>query len=264
EWARVNDLDSHAPRILETPPISADIWADLPLIERDWQQMTGRSSPQLLKQTGGTATEASFAERASNLIDADMQDGINDWLSMAGQKMLQRIQATLTIDMWIKMRGFSDKEFTKYLERTYGIPQEATKFFPGLKDAFKDRFGEDKPLRVTREDLQFQSVVSVIPGSARPRNLDTERHSFLTFVSQILGPFPQIALSPILLERIMGMFEINDARLVEELHVLGQKMVEINARQAGRNQGDQAGAGGDGQGQILQNLLAAATQGRQQ
>ncbi|KKL51058.1 hypothetical protein LCGC14_2299310, partial [marine sediment metagenome] len=45
EWARVNDLDSHAPRILETPPISADIWADLPLIERDWQQMTGRSSP---------------------------------------------------------------------------------------------------------------------------------------------------------------------------------------------------------------------------
>jgi len=263
EAVRVTDVN-HPPRTMEIPPISSDIWRDIPLLQMDWQLITGRSATKLLRQGEGTATEASFIERASNLIDADMQDAINDWLSMAGHKMLQLVKATMTLGIWIRMRGFSDDEFQKYVERVYQIPQEFLGGFPGLKEAFKERFGKEKWVRVSREQLQFQASVSVVPGSARPRNLEVERNQWLDFL-RIIGQFPQLGLSRELLRETAAKFEYVSDRMLDEIHALAQRMVEINARQAGRDQA-QGGGAGDGQGVpgLLQGLLASATGGRQQ
>ena len=175
--------------------------------------------------------------------------------------MLQLVKATLTVEMWINMRGFSDKEFIEFVERSYGIPQEAAKFFPGLKDIFKERFGKDRWQRATREQLQFQADVSVVPGSSRPRNLDTERNQWLTFL-RIIGQFPQLALSRALLGETAKKFEFISERMLDELNALAKQMVDIQQKTAGREQG----GGGDGAqgGGGLGDLLASVTGGRQQ
>lgn len=117
---------------------------------------------------------------------------------------------------------------------------------PGLKDAFKQRFGAQRWVSVTREDLIFEAEVTVSPGSTRPKSLDAERRAWLDFL-RILGAAPQLALSRALLDYTAAKFEIEDDRLLDELTALAEKMVNVNANQAGRNQGGQnPGAGGVG------------------
>jgi len=265
EFGKVNDVN-RPPVMLEVPNLSADIWRDIPLLQADWRIITGQTGARLANPDSDTATEASFVERAGNLRDADMQDAINDWLSEAGRKMLQRVRATLTMDMWIKLRGFSDSEFQNYVERVYGKEvMLGIQFLPGLKEIYRERFGQEKWQRVTRETLQFEADVSVVPGSSRPRNLEVERSQWIQFV-QIIGQFHQLALSRELLRETAAKFEYISERMLDELTALAQQMVSINANQAGRGQGGaNAGAmpsGGDGSS-MLGNLLASVTGGRQ-
>lgn len=259
------DSPQMVPQILDTPNINQDIWRDIPLLQADWRLITGQTGARLANPGSDTATEASFVERAGNLRDADMQDAINDWLSEAGQKMLQRVRATLTLDLWIKLRGFSDDEFKKYVERVYGTAVlMSIDFLPGLKEIFRDRFGQQKWQRVTRELLQFEADVSVVPGSSRPRNLEVERSQWIQFL-QIIGQFPQLALSRELLRETAAKFEYISERMLDELTALAQQMVQINATQAGRTQGGaaQPGGGGTDGTAMLGNLLASVTGGRQ-
>jgi hypothetical protein len=265
EFGKVTDVN-RPPVMLEVPNLSADIWRDIPLLQADWRLVTGLSGSRLSDPDATTATEASFVERAGNLRDADMQDAVNDWLSEAGRKMLQRVRATLTMDMWIKLRGFSDSEFQQYVERVYGKEvMLGIQYLPGLKEIYRERFGQEKWQRVTRESLQFEADVSVVPGSSRPRNLEVERSQWIQFL-QIIGQFPQLALSRELLRETAAKFEYISERMLDELTALAQQMVNINANQAGRSQGGaNAGAmpaGGDGGG-MLGNLLASVTGGRQ-
>src|SRR5690606_6921213 len=101
-----------------------DIYKSITLCMQDWRILTGQTGARLADPESDTATEASFVERAANLRDADAQDVVNDWLSEAGHKMFQLVQATLTLDLWVKLRGMADTELGKYLERVYGLPQE--------------------------------------------------------------------------------------------------------------------------------------------
>lgn len=240
------------------PDLNPSVYRDVPLLQTDWRILTGQTGARLADPDSDTATEATFVERAGNLRDSDMQDVINDWLSEAGQKMLQLLQATLTLNMWVKMRGFSDKEFTNYVERVYGIPREALGTAPGLKEIFMERFGEEKWVNMTREKLQFEANVTVVPGSSRPRNLQADRGAMLAFM-RILGQFPQLALSRELLKIMAEMHEIASDRLIDELHALARQMVDINARQAGRTEGGAAGQGSatDGGGLLRQMMVGA-------
>jgi hypothetical protein len=254
------------PVMLDVPNLNTDIWRDIPALQADWRVITGQSGARLSDPDSDTATEASFVERAGNLRDADMQDAINDWLSEAGRKMLQRIRATLTMDLWIKLRGFSDTEFQQYVERVYGKEvMLGIQFLPGLKEIYRERFGQEKWQRVTRESLQFEADVSVVPGSSRPRNLEVERSQWIQFL-QIIGQFPQLALSRELLRETAAKFEYISERMLDELTALAQQMVNINANQAGRTQGGANASaqpqGGDGMG-MLANMLASVTGGRQ-
>ena len=171
---------------------------------------------------------------------------MTDWLAEAGQKMLQLVQGTLTLGLWIKMRGFSDKEFLRYAERYWGVPAEQLlvllKQMPMLKDVLMARFGEERWQQVTREQLTFEAEVTVAPGSSRPRNLDVERRNWLEFL-RIIGQFPQLALSRELLRETASKFEHINDRMLDELTALAEKMVNIQSNVAGRN-GEAGGAAG--------------------
>lgn len=259
--AKANDLN--AVKVLEVPPLSLDIWRDIPLLDQDWRNITGQPGTRMaLAESGTTATADTFAERASSLRDSDMQKAVTRWLSTAGRKMFQCVKETLTLELWVQMRELDDQEFSDYLERVYGFPKDQqtmmARALPGLKEAFRERFGQAKWLPVTREDLIFEADVTVAPGSTRPRNLDTERADWFRFL-EILGRAPQLALSRLLLQETAAKFGGTiDERMLDELTALAEKMVQVNARQAGRDQGGANGAAGPGGPQtasILQTLM---------
>jgi len=240
EWAKCQDVNKV--KILETPPLNMDIWRDLPALQGDWRIITGQTGARLSDPDKGTATEASFVERAAGLRDADQQKAVIRWMSEAGRKMFQCLKATLTLTMWVQLREMNDSEFTQYAQRVYGLDPMMLKTLPGLKEAFRERHGTQKWLQVTREQLQFEADVTVVPGSTRPRNLDTERSSWMEFL-KVLGAAPQLALSRELLRYTAEKFEVNDERLLDELTALAEKMVSVNANQAGRTGGSSNGAG---------------------
>jgi hypothetical protein len=236
-------------KMLEAPDLNPSIYRDVPLLLHDWRVITGQTGARMANPDAGSATEATFEERAANLRDATGQRLVLRWLATAGTKMLQCLKQTLTLDMWVALREMNDKEFTLYLERVYGIPQAQqalmVKLFPGMKEAFRARYGQEKWLCVTREQLQFEADVTVAPGSTRPKNLEAERTAFLQFL-RVLGQAPQLALSRELMAYIARMFEIEDERLLDELQALAMQMVQIQSKVAGREQGDNGAGGASG------------------
>ena len=232
EWAKAVNVDKV--KILETPPLNMDIWRDLPALQTDWRIITGQTGARQSDPEGGTATEATFTERAAGLRDADMQKAVIRWMSEAGRKMFQAVKATLTLTMWVQLREMNDAEFVQYAQRVYGLDPMMLKTLPGLKEAFKARFGTQKWQQVTREQLQFEADVTVVPGSTRPRNLDTERTSWMEFL-KVIGAAPQLALSRELLRYTAEKFEVVDERLLDELTALAEKMIAVNSNQAGRS-----------------------------
>lgn len=238
--AKINDV-ARPPVIATTPDINPAIYKDVPLIMADWRIITGQTGARLAGPDSDTATEATFVERAANLRDADLQDAVNDWLTIAGQKMYQLVRATLTLKIWVKLRGFSDEEFDKYVMEEYKVDPAMLQQLPGAKELLMQEYGNETWKPITREELDFEAEVTVVPGSSRPKNLDVERRAFMSFL-QLLGQAPQLAMSKELMTEISKMFEIDNKRLVDELCALAMKMVQVNANQAGRNQGQTADA----------------------
>lgn len=256
------------PVMLDAPNLNPAITQTLAIMINAWNTITGQSNRRLLRGADQeTATGELLEDRASSVRDADAQDVVQDWLSEAGRKMLQRVQATLTFGVWTTLRGFSDREFLQYAERYLGLPQEqmlgVLQLMPQIKDILRERFSVERVQRVTREQLIFEAEVSVVPGSMRPRNLQEERRNWMQFL-QILGQFPQLALSRALLRETASKFEHIDERMIDELVSLAEKMVQVQANQAGRTQGDGGASGGMSStagapdvGALLQGIMAA-------
>ena len=257
-FAMVNDINQ-IPKFSDEPNLSNDIYRSIALTLADWRTLTGQTGARLATPESDTATEATFVERAAGLRDADDQDLVNDWLSETGSKMYQLVQQTLTMGIWIHLRGFSDQEIQKYLARIHGIQPEQLMLLqqqaPGLKDFIKARFGQAQMRRVTREALTFQADVTVEPGSARPKNLAADQFIIMKLVPMILQN-PGVTKVPSLVRRILKAFDIVDERLIEELQAVGDLLIGIAANQAGRNQGNGNSGAGTGSTAGNPNLTA--------
>lgn len=237
------------PLILATPDVNASVYKGVQLILNDWHILTGQTGARMANPDADTATEAAIGERQANVRDADAQDLVADWLAQSGQKMLQLVQGTLTLGLWVKMRGWSDKEVLKFAERYLGIPQEQLMVLfqtsPHLQSMLMAKCGDEKWQEVTREDLTFEAQVTVAPGSMRPRNLNLEKQEWLEFL-RLFGQFPQLALSKELMKVTAAKYESITDPMIDELMALGQKMVEIQQKVAGREQGGDQNGGGAG------------------
>lgn len=241
---------SQIPVFPQEPNLSLDLYKYVQLLMMIWRLITGQTGARLGNAQADTATEASFEERQANLRDVDTQDAVNSWLSTAGRKMFQLVKGTLTLDLWIAMRSFSDTELLRYLERVLQVPSEQLmalfEAVPGMKAMVQERLGKLQWRQITQQDLQFEADVTVVPGSARPRNLEQERRSFFEFL-KVIGQFPQLAMSRELMKYTADKIEHMDDRVIDELVALAKKMIEVQANQAGRNQGGANSAPGNGQ-----------------
>lgn len=244
-------------QVIADPEVNAGRYQELAFLDRDWIRTTGQPGSRVGGPRAGSATEAGIAENAGQIRDSAEREKVNQWLSVAGQKMLQRVQATLTLGMWIRMRGLSDAELREFLGRVYG-PEVAQQLLqsPPFVRAFKEQFGNEQVFELTREDLEFQARVRVVPGSSRLRTLESDRDQFLQ-AAQILGSFPALMQSRLLLKLFLQLFEIDDEALIDELQAASQRQIEIEQEKAGRNQGNngQVGAAQGFMGSIAGGLL---------
>lgn len=237
EAVKVRDI-SRIPQVMADPASPPDIANDTALLLNDYRFISGQTAAKIGVSTADTATEASIMDRASNLRDAELQKAVNKWLKVAGKKMWQLVKNTLTLDLWITLRGMNDKEVGSYFERTYGLPAQMIDMVPNLKQMMIGQHGQDKPFKVDRKTLMFEVDIDVIPGSTRPRTLAAEKAEFLEFL-QIIAQAPQLLMSRALLEEMAKKYEFINASTIDELQLLAQQMVAVNQTQAGRG-----GAGG--------------------
>lgn len=268
-----SSLDMQAVKVTDTsrPPVTIadpgstpDLIRALSVANEEWQFVTGLTGARLAAPASDTATEALLTERASNMRDVELRLLVDQWLAEAGRKMAQRVQATLTLGMALKIRGFDDQEFQEWLKRTYPGAAQLSQFFPGLKQLYKERFGGTEIFEVSREDITFEAEIGVEPGSARPRTLDAERQQFLVLL-RILAGAPQLMASRELLRMLGELFEFRREGLLDELHLLGRQMLQAQtaprgtARPAGAGNGATAAAGGTPGGGAMGALMQAMT-----
>ena len=242
EGVEVNDL-TRKPEVVSDPPISASFSQDLAFLDREFNRTSGVVGART-GQRAGSATEASIEQQAGNLRDTDQRHLVSQWLATAGAKMFQLVKSTLTLDVWINLRGFTDQEFQRFVTQQYG-----EEFFAqmggsnGLREAFKNRVGRDRWRQVTREDLEFEADIQIVPGSARPKTLETEREDILSFMT-IIGANPQLAQSRELMMLISRTFEFVNEALVDELFALSQQFIAQQANQGWAEPGARPRRGG--------------------
>lgn len=227
-------LDINRPPVpMQEAPLNASITNDVPALLMDWRLITGQTGAKMGVSDADTATEATFVERASNLRDAELQKAVQRWLKTAGRKMWQLVRSTLSLHLFIKLRGMDDDAIKSYLSSTFGIPPEALALFPQIAQGLVDRFGQETIERVTREDLQFEADIDIYPGSTKPRNLTVERQQWLEFLG-LVAQAPQLALSRSLLEETAAKFDFISPQMVEEIHALAITMMQAQQATAGR------------------------------
>jgi hypothetical protein len=255
EGVELTDL-GRPPLVFGADSLSQDVGRSVAAIQYDWRVITGATGTRLSGQRdANTATEAALTEKAATLRDSEGQAQVAAWLATAGSKMLQLIRQTLTLDYYIMIRGFNDAEFQRLitsqgfqqaLVAQYG-PELGPRvpallpFFPALQAQFRRQLGEEHPLKVTRENLQFDMSIDVIPASLGLRTLESEKASWLQFLT-VIGQFPQLLQSRALLEETASKFQFLGEAVVDELLLLGQQVAQqqaqaLQARQGGSRQG---------------------------
>ncbi len=235
ETVFVKDL-SRVPVIMVDSDINPAIYKDMTATLSDWRLVTGQTGAKVGTPDADTATEATFVAQASNLRDKDLQNDVNQWFRVAGRKMLQLLKSTLTLKMWVNIRGLDDTAVAQYMTAVYGIPPEAMIMFPDLKQEMVRRFGQNKVEGVTRDDLQGDFSVDIQPGSTRPRSLAVERQQWIEFLT-LLANSPQLALSKLLLEETAAKYDFINPVMVEEIHALAMTMLQMQQQTAGRSGG---------------------------
>ena len=246
--AQVNDTQK-PPVGVQKPPMHDSLVRILPLLQGEWRIITGQTGARLADPSSDTATEAAFAERAGNLRDSRKQDAINDWLSRAGWLMLKLLRKNLTFKMWVKLRGYTNRDTEGWLMRR-GVQPALVRQVPGAWDMVLNLLGQEKWEEIAQEDLDFDAEVQVVPGSARARNLEVERKQWIEFL-QVLGAAPQIAMSRELLRETAEKFETINERMIDEIYALSQQMLAAKQAVAGH-----AGTGDNGGNMGVQGASA--------
>jgi hypothetical protein len=237
QGVQIQDL-SRPPQMFGETSINIDVSRAIGMAANDWRVVTGASGTRLGDPDAETATEAVLIEQSAAMRDSEMRLLVDKWLAVAGKKMLQLVKQTLTLETYVQIRGFSDKEFAEWLNKpavqqmlALHLGQDQVQPFlaaleanPLIQQRFRERFGPLKPLVVSRSELQFEADVEVLPSAARPL-----QQAQLLRLAAVLGP---VALSsPTFLEELITSFDLaQGARIAEEI-LLGMRQQALMAAQ---------------------------------
>jgi len=244
QGVKVSSLD-RLPQVHADPILPQNIAQDMNLLEADWAFETGVMGSRTGGRNRGTDSvyDSKVAVSAAEMRDLDMRHAVNVFLESSGKKMLRMLKATMTLSMYVRLRGTSDTHYKTYVAKVYG-PEVAQNLeqFPNLRYAFDEHFGENKWLELGPEDLDFEATVTVAPGSARSRTMESEKQDFFQIL-QVLSSAPILTQSRALLNRIADMFEFFDVSMIDEILAASERANQLEQMKAGRMQGNDPGGG---------------------
>lgn len=235
EAVKITDV-TRPPVAVPDPPLPPTINQDIPLLLNDFRIIAGQPGAKLGTPDADTATEAAIVQRNSDLRDSDMQKAVQKWLRTALRKMFQLVRATLTVEMAVKITAMTEQQLEQLMMSQFGVPPQIFQMIPALLEYVKQAYGQQRVEKITREQINFEADIDVMPGSTKPRSLTSERAQLLEFL-QIIAKAPQLLLSRLLLEELAAKYEFLNPALVDELQILAQRMMMANAMQAGHAEG---------------------------
>jgi hypothetical protein len=246
QGVKITDIQ-RPPVVHADPPLPTNIAQDLGLLEADWAFETGVSGARTGGRNKGSDSvyDSKVAVSSGEMRDLEMRHSVNIFLESAGKKMLRLLKSTLTLGMYIRLRGTNETSFLSYVALAYGeeIARNIGQY-PGIRASFDQRFGDDKWLRLSPEDLDFESDLMVAPGSARPRNQESEKQDFFQIIQLLSSPAGSVLTrSRALLTRVADMFEFFDASMIDEILAAAEQSMQLEQMKAGRMQGNDNGAG---------------------
>ena len=243
EAVLLNDVQ-HPPMTMVDPPMSLDVQASMQALQYDWHVVTGTTGHRMgTAEEAQTATAVAVTEKGATLRDSDQQVLVERWMSVAGTKMHQLVRQTMTLDMYVLMKGFGDKElgellqtpgFQELLTQAYGEKLAAAfpqllQSMPALQQKLKTQFGKEHFLRVSREDLNFECQIRVVPTSMRSRSLASDRQTWLEFLA-VIGQYPQLMQSRALLEETAAKFDFLSEAAIDEIYLQAQRQMQQQAQ----------------------------------
>jgi hypothetical protein len=160
--------------------------------------------------------------------------------------MLQLVKATLTLDIWVKIRDWSDAEIQDWLKQRFGHEAGMIMQSPEAKQQVVAQYGAEKWMSVSREALQFEADVGVVPGSARPRTMEADRQQALLFMralAELGGVMPMLLTSRRFIQHMAELFELGDELLIDEIITSVQKQMQMMQQQASAKAGAPGGNG---------------------
>lgn len=232
------------PITMADPGSPPDIARDLALLEKDWLNATGTPGERIGNPSADTATQALLSDRSATLREGEMKNAVQLWLTTAGKKMHQLLKATLTLERWVQIRDFTDADLQQWLMQRFGRDGAMLMQQPGVKQALIARYGQEKWQHVTREALQFEADVGVVPGSARARTMEQDRQQALLFMrtlAEIGGVMPSLLMSRRFVSHMADLFEMGDELLVDEI-IASVKQQMAQAAQAAQMKAAGSGA----------------------
>lgn len=236
------------PVALADPGSTPDIARDLVLLEKDWLNATGMPGERMGNPSSDTATQALISDRSATMREGEMKNAVLLWLTTAGKKMHQLVKATLTLDVWVKIRDWTDADVQHWLTQRFGREGTLMLQQPGAREAIIARYGQERWMAVSRESLQFEADVGVVPGSARARTVEQDRQQALLFMrtlAEIGAVMPAILTSRRFVSHMADLFEMNDELMVDEiLASVKQQMAMAQAAAEAKAGGSAGGLAG--------------------
>ena len=152
---KVQDL-KEMPQPLVDAPLDAAVYSSFEQAKQDFREVGGATeSERGVVERRKTAYEASKIAEASSIRKEDRKSLVEDFASEIGSKLLQSMQANLTIEEAVEIMGQSGVEW----------------------------------VNISREEIEGQFTVGVEIGSCAPRIPEFERQEMINMM-QVIAQFP--------------------------------------------------------------------------
>lgn len=196
------------------------------MLRNDFEDLATGANQQGYGAGVDSATEAGIIEKRVTMREGDRLSIVMEFVTDIGMKIDQLVKANITRDQAVKVSGPQGEIWELVRENDYA-------------------------------DIDGEYEYTVNVGATTPQLPEVERAQWISFLS-LLGNAPQLMMSRTLLKRSAEMHHIEDENLVNELHKIGQQMMQMQAQAASAKA---AGKAGSTPGVSSPMTLAASTTG---
>lgn len=180
------------------------------MLRNDFEDLATGANQQGAGAGVDSATEAGIIEKRVTMREGDRLAIVMEFVTDIGRKLDQLVQANITKDQAVKVSGPQGEIWELVREEDY-------------------------------KDIDGEYEYTVNTGATTPQLPEIERAQWISFLS-LLGNAPQLMMSKTLLKRSAEMHHIEDENLINELHMIGKGMMQMQAQAAQAKAGGQIGS----------------------